>query len=158
MRRAKAAAERLCILAGDEFPWERRDASVLLWHTGQVSQAAAELEAYEGSTYYRINAKAPEKSLVERLLARMHSHPGMLSCTTLTCRQGCMCNKGCLGFSRFSGKELVQAGTTQGILILIQILSTSACWMVQRSRGVEFNLECGLQFETSLQRRTLTFL
>lgn len=78
MRRAKAAAERLCILAGDEFPWERRDASVLLWHTGQVEQAAAELEAYQSSTFYRTSARAGEKSLVDRLLALMHAHPGEL--------------------------------------------------------------------------------
>ena len=76
MRRAKAAAERLCILAGDAFPWERRDVAVLLWHTGEVSQAAAELEAYVSSSYYRTTAKAREKNLVERLLALMYSHPG----------------------------------------------------------------------------------
>lgn len=77
MRRAKAAAQRLCILAGDAFPWERRDVSVLLFHTGEVSQAATELEAYESSTYYRTTAQAGEKNLVDRLLALMQSHPGM---------------------------------------------------------------------------------
>ena len=76
MRRAKAAAERLCILVGDEYPWERRDASLLLWHTGQACQAATELEAYESSSYYRTTAKAGEKGLVERLLTLMQSHPG----------------------------------------------------------------------------------
>ena len=76
MRRAKAAAERLCILGGDAFPWERRDVAVLLWHTGEVSQAVTELEAYVSSTYYRTTAKAGEKSLVERLLTLMQSHPG----------------------------------------------------------------------------------
>ncbi len=76
MRRAKAAAERLCILAGDAFPWERRDVSVLLWHTGEISQAAVEMEAYASSTYYRTTAKAGEKNTVERLLTLMKSHPG----------------------------------------------------------------------------------
>lgn len=84
MRRARAAAERLCILAGDDSPWERRDASVLLWHTGYVIQAATELEAYEASTFYRTSALAGEKSLVERMLTLMRSHPGRYCLTEST--------------------------------------------------------------------------
>ena len=77
IRRAKAAAERLCILAGDDCPWQRRDAGVLLLHAGQICQAATELEAYHSSAFYRSGASSEERNLVERLLAMLHAHPGI---------------------------------------------------------------------------------
>jgi hypothetical protein len=79
MRRARAAVERLCILVGDERPWERRDAAILLYHCGEIRQAAVEMEAYESSSAYRQNATAGEKGLVDRLLTAMRGHPGKCS-------------------------------------------------------------------------------
>ena len=100
IRRAKAAAERLCILAGDDCPWQRRDAGVLLLHAGQICQAATELEAYHSSAFYRSEASSKERNLVERLLAMLHAHPGIqhpkgwkLSLHVHHC---CLCTVGCL--------------------------------------------------------------
>lgn len=67
LRRASAATERLCLLVGEECPWERRDAAVLLLHAGQKTQAAVELDAYARSSWFRSHASAEEARLVERL-------------------------------------------------------------------------------------------
>lgn len=76
LRRAQAAAERLCLLIGDEAPWERRDAAVLLLHAGNHSQALAELNAYRASEHFRSRASSAERSLADRLHSLLRSQPG----------------------------------------------------------------------------------
>ena len=49
LRRALAAAERLCILLGEGGPEERRDAAVLYLHAGNLPAARAHLLAYSRS-------------------------------------------------------------------------------------------------------------
>lgn len=68
LRRAKAACERLVLIAGEEFPAERRDLAVILLHCGFLSQAYAELRAYS-ATEVAQSASAEEKQLVRRLIA-----------------------------------------------------------------------------------------
>ena len=43
LRRAKAACERLVLIAGEEFPAERRDLAVILLHCGFLSQVVTTL-------------------------------------------------------------------------------------------------------------------
>jgi hypothetical protein len=49
LRRALAAAERLCILLGDRGPLERRDVAVLYLHAGDIVAAKVHLDAYSAS-------------------------------------------------------------------------------------------------------------
>ncbi|GIL77166.1 hypothetical protein Vretimale_3164 [Volvox reticuliferus] len=46
LRRALAACERLVLLAGEQYPEERRDLAVLLLHCGNVGAARLELRTY----------------------------------------------------------------------------------------------------------------
>ena len=66
------------LMQGEERPWERRDLAILLYHCGEVRQAAVELEAYESCSAYRRQGTADEKRLVDSLLTTMRSHPGKL--------------------------------------------------------------------------------
>lgn len=50
LRRALAAAERLCILLGDEGPLERRDVAVLYLHACNFPAASAHLAAYTATS------------------------------------------------------------------------------------------------------------
>lgn len=67
LRRAKAACERLVLVAGEAFPAERRDLAVILLHCGFIPQAYSELRAYSGTEAAQ-NAPADEKKLVRRLI------------------------------------------------------------------------------------------
>ncbi|KAK9909325.1 hypothetical protein WJX75_000539 [Coccomyxa subellipsoidea] len=66
LRRALAAAERLCILLGDEGPLERRDVAVLYLHACNFPAASAHLAAYTATS---IAADAPreERELLRRM-------------------------------------------------------------------------------------------
>jgi len=66
LRRARAAAERICMLVGDQRPAERRDAAVLLIHSGEFAQGRAELDAYLASPEAR-SAPSETRILVDRL-------------------------------------------------------------------------------------------
>ncbi|KAG2439985.1 hypothetical protein HXX76_004103 [Chlamydomonas incerta] len=46
IRRARAACERLVLLAADRYPEERRDLAIILLHSGDVPAARRELRAY----------------------------------------------------------------------------------------------------------------
>ncbi|KAG2454751.1 hypothetical protein HYH02_000586 [Chlamydomonas schloesseri] len=46
MRRARAACERLVLLAADRYPEERRDLAIILLHSGDVPAARREMRAY----------------------------------------------------------------------------------------------------------------
>ncbi|GLC60253.1 hypothetical protein PLESTB_001591100 [Pleodorina starrii] len=46
LRRARAACERLVLLAGDQYPEERRDLAVLLLHCGDIAAARVEMRTY----------------------------------------------------------------------------------------------------------------
>lgn len=72
LRRAKAACERLVLVAGHAFPAERRDLGVILLHCGFVSQAYTELQAYMASETGQ-NSPLMEKELVRRLLSLMQA-------------------------------------------------------------------------------------
>ena len=78
MRRALAASERLCMLVGDSDPQQRRDAAVLLYHVGNIDQAAVELDVYMSSQEFR-DCSADEHRSVERLMALIQSSPGAFS-------------------------------------------------------------------------------
>eukprot|EP00198_Chlamydomonas_reinhardtii_P006399 XP_001695735.1 predicted protein [Chlamydomonas reinhardtii] len=54
MRRARAACERLVLLAADRYPEERRDLAIILLHSGDVPAARRELRAYMAA----VNASA----------------------------------------------------------------------------------------------------
>lgn len=72
LRRAKAACERLVLIAGDTCPAERRDLGVISLHSGFLPQAYAELRAYS-MTDAAQKADAKEKELVRRLLSLVQS-------------------------------------------------------------------------------------
>lgn len=75
LRRAKAACERLVLVAGQAFPAERRDLAVILMHCGFVPQAYTELQAYMASETGQ-NSPLQEKELVRRLLSLMQAQAG----------------------------------------------------------------------------------
>uniref|UniRef100_A0A061S4C7 Protein SirB1 N-terminal domain-containing protein n=1 Tax=Tetraselmis sp. GSL018 TaxID=582737 RepID=A0A061S4C7_9CHLO len=78
LRRARAAAERICMLVGDERPSERRDLAVLLAHCGEFGRAAAELKAYL-STPAAEEAPAETRVLAKRLMEMLEGVPGAAS-------------------------------------------------------------------------------
>ncbi|PNW84446.1 hypothetical protein CHLRE_03g145067v5 [Chlamydomonas reinhardtii] len=59
MRRARAACERLVLLAADRYPEERRDLAIILLHSGDVPAARRELRAYMAA----VNASANSGSV-----------------------------------------------------------------------------------------------
>lgn len=65
------------MLAGETSPWQRRDAAVLLFHVGQLDQAACELDAYVSTSHFRTST-FQERQTVEKLMAAIRGHPGAI--------------------------------------------------------------------------------
>ncbi|KAG1677963.1 hypothetical protein FOA52_001381 [Chlamydomonas sp. UWO 241] len=63
IRRCRAACERLVLLGGEGAEAERRDLAVILLHQGELSRAAAELDAYMGSAHYKSAADPMDRTL-----------------------------------------------------------------------------------------------